>query len=126
MEPKKLAVKHFISEYVTVQFISPPSLAKKPPCPDVFIWREKDFAVEACLSEWIDFSRRGRMAQNMQPQHAQVAGKRGSWGVGRFYFDVQTQGGRFFRLYYDRAPKDAFDRSGRWVLLAELIKDEDG
>jgi len=56
----------------------------------------------------------------MQPQHAEVAEKRGSWGVGRFYFDVQTQDARYFRLYYDRAPKNALNGLGEWVLLAEL------
>ena len=56
----------------------------------------------------------------MQPQHAAIASERGSWGVGKFFFDVQTENDRFFRLYYDRAPKDASDREGIWILLAEL------
>ena len=58
----------------------------------------------------------------MQPQHAQIASSRGSWGVGKFYFDVQTEEGQFFRLYYDRSPKNAFDRKGHWILLAELTE----
>jgi len=65
------------------------------------------------------------MASYMQPQHAQVAGNHGSWGVGKFYFDVQTQDSKFFRLYYDRAPKDAFNRKGEWILLAELSAAEE-
>ncbi len=60
------------------------------------------------------------MAQNMQPQHARRAEKLGSWGVGRFYFEIQTIQNRFFRIYYDRAPEDASDRHGHWFLLAEL------
>ena len=65
------------------------------------------------------------MARNMQPQHAQVAGRHGSWGVGRYYFDVRTHTDRCFRLYYDRAPADTTDRTGTWVLLAELTAFED-
>ncbi len=48
------------------------------------------------------------------------ARRRGSWGVGRFYFRLETEGGRVFDLYYDRAPKDAGDRRGQWVLWREL------
>jgi len=62
------------------------------------------------------------MSKNMQPQHAKVASQRGSWGVGKFYFDVLTQDNQVFRLYYDRAPKNAMDREGEWFLLAELSK----
>jgi hypothetical protein len=72
------------------------------------------------LEEWADFTRRGRMARNMQPQHAAVASHRGSWGVGRYYFRVKVDTGQIFELYYDRAPKDVDDRLGRWVLVAEM------
>jgi hypothetical protein len=56
----------------------------------------------------------------MQPQHAEAASQHGSWGVGRFFFEVKTNTGQYFRIYYDRAPKDALDREGHWVLLAEI------
>jgi len=125
MGSTKFQVKHFFSEPITVQFSSPPKHLKTPPCPDRFTWREETFDVSQCLSEGKNFSRRGRMANNMQPQHAQIASKRGSWGVGRFYFDVQTQNKRYFRFYYDRAPKDALDRTGQWVLMAELARIEE-
>lgn len=121
MAEEKRVYKQFISEEVTVQYTSPPAQLKKPHCPDGFTWREDLFTITACLAEWQDFTRRGRMAKNMQPQHAQIASQRGSWGVGRFYFDVQTHNNRCFRLYYDRAPADAADRAGSWILLAELI-----
>jgi hypothetical protein len=65
------------------------------------------------------------MARNMQPQHAEAASQHGSWGVGRFFFTVETTSGRYFRIYYDRAPKDAFDREGQWILMAELSQQED-
>jgi hypothetical protein len=123
MTVNKLTVKHFIAEPVEVRFTSPPVYSKKPHCPDLFIWRETAYRVTACLTEWQDYSRRGRMARNMQPQHAQVASQRGSWGVGRFYFNVKSENGRYFRLYYDRAPGDVADREGSWVLLAELSID---
>lgn len=115
-------VKRFISEPVSVHFTTPPTFIKRPPCPSSFTWHAEEFQIIKCLSEWKDFSRRGKMAQNMQPQHLQVASEHGSWGVGRFYFEVQTQNGRFFQLYYDRAPANAIKRTGQWVLLAELTE----
>jgi hypothetical protein len=71
------------------------------------------------MAEWQDFSRRGRMARNMRPAHAEVAAGRGSLGVGRFYFRVRTTPGRVFDLYYDRAIKDVDDRLGHWFLYRE-------
>lgn len=65
------------------------------------------------------------MARNMQPDHIETAKTRGSWGVGRFYFDVETHLKRYFRLYYDRSPKNASHREGAWFLLAELKHTED-
>ncbi|MDY6873381.1 MAG: DUF6504 family protein [Chloroflexota bacterium] len=120
MKKQKLQVKHFIAEEISVYFDTSPLHRKSPPCPNAFAWRGQQHRIVRCLSEWKDFNRRGRMARNMQPQHAAVAAKRGSWGVGRFYFEVETDEGSCFRLYYDRAPKDAEDREGHWVLLAEL------
>jgi len=117
-------VKGFISEPIQVQYTSPPAYSKKPHCPERFTWNGVEWQITTCLSEWVDFSRRDRMAINMQPQHARIATQRGSWGVGRFYYDVQTNTGRNFRLYYDRAPADATDRHGHWVLLAELQQAE--
>ena len=120
MRPKKLPQKRFISEPITVSFINEPQFIKKPPCPDGFTWKNEVLSIKSCLAEWKDFSRQDRMAKNMQPQHVEIASKKGSWGVGKFYFDVQVQDGRLFRIYYDRAPKDALDRRGQWMLLAEL------
>jgi hypothetical protein len=34
---------------------------------------------------------------------------------------VRTGEGRVFELYYDRAPKDADDRHGHWVLYVEIL-----
>jgi hypothetical protein len=132
MAQDKRTVKHFISEPITVHFERPPIRIKKPHCPDRFNWRGEEWIITACLSEWVDYARRGRMARNMQPQHAKTASQRGSWGVGRFFFDVRSiqegcraQASFDFRLYYDRSPQDASDRTGQWVLQAELIQDKD-
>jgi hypothetical protein len=120
MKSMELPVKRFIAEPISVNFNNKPLLIKKPPCPDSFTWQNETFPVKACLAEWKDYSRLGRMAKNMQPQHAKPAGQKGSWGVGKFFFDLEVDDGRLFRIYYDRAPKNAHHRKGEWMLLAEL------
>lgn len=110
----------FISEPVEVQFDRPPALEKKPGCPQRFVWRGKTYHVVEELSAWHDYTRRGRMARNMKPAHAATASRRGSWGVGRDYYRVRTEGGRVFDLYYDRAPKGVDDRKGTWFLYREM------
>ncbi|MGA9399000.1 MAG: DUF6504 family protein [Anaerolineaceae bacterium] len=112
----------FIGEKISVRFIQPPSFGKRPPCPDGFCWREREYRIVASLEEWVDFTRRGRQARNMQPQHAVVAEGRGSWGVGRYHFHVKVPEGRLFHIYYDRAPKDVDNRMGEWFLVAELVE----
>lgn len=114
----------FIDEQIEVAFKQPLALEKKPTCPDAFLWRNRRYTVVGMLEEWFDFQRRGRMARNMAPAHAAAASVRGSWGVGRFFFRVRVDTGQIFDLYYDRAPKDAGDRKGRWVLFRERIQAE--
>lgn len=114
----------FIGEPIQVEFDQPPLLEKTPGCPDRFLWRGKAYRVIEKLSEWHDYSRRGRMARNMRPEHAAVASQRGSWGVGRFYFRVRTDSGQVFDLYYDRAPRSADDRKGQWFLFREMSESE--
>lgn len=110
----------FIGEEIQVEFNRPPMLEKKPGCPDRFIWQGEEFEVVEKLTEWHDYRRRGRMARNMRPTHAAIAEQRGSWGVGRDYFQVRTGSGRVFELYYDRAPKDVDRRKGAWFLYREV------
>lgn len=110
---------HFYDEPILPIFKIPPAREKSPPCPDGFIWREKEYAITALLSEWHDYRRRGRMGRNMQPAHAQVAASRGSLGVGRFYFCVQVENGCIFEIYYDRAIASVTDRKGHWFLFGE-------
>ena len=115
---------HFIGEEIEINFNIPPVRQKTPPCPDGFTWQERTYRVTGKISEWHDFSRRGRMARNMRPAHAEVAAIRGSLGVGRFYFRVKVDTGQVFDLYYDRAIKDVDDRLGHWFLYRELKGNE--
>jgi hypothetical protein len=117
MEHKSL---QFIAERVEVQFDEPPSLVKKPGCPDRFVWNGETYQVTEKIGEWQDYGRRDRMAHNMRDEHTAVAESRGSWGVGRFYFRVRTLGGQVFDLYYDRAPKNVDERKGAWFLFREM------
>ena len=110
----------FIGEEIEVKFDKPLTLAKKPGCPDAFIWQNEEYRVVELLSQWSDFTRRGRFARNMQPHNQRKAVRRGSLGVGRFYFRVRTKVGRIFELYYDRAPKSVDDKMGSWSLYREL------
>jgi hypothetical protein len=113
---------HFIGEPVTVHFLRPPALENIPGPPDSFDWRGQRYEVRELLSEWHDYRRRGRMAGNMRPEHAETAARRGSWGVGQDYFRVRTGDGRVFDLYYDRAPQSVDQRKGGWFLDKELTE----
>src|SRR5688572_30751994 len=114
---------HFLDEHIDVIFNEEPIHQKSPHCPNAFVWNEKTYQVIESLSEWADFSRNGKMAQNMRPAHAEIASSRGSLNVGRFYFRVRTRLGgsstaaqtksgseaaaqtQIFDIYYDRAMK---------------------
>jgi hypothetical protein len=116
---------HFFDQPITVRFAVDPARQKTPPCPDGFTWDGREYRVAEKLSEWFDYSRRGKSARNMQPEHAAAASRRGSLGVGRFYFRVRVttdggEGGRVFDLYYDRQVRSADDRLGHWFLYREL------
>ena len=110
----------FYDETITVRFDTPPVREKTPGCPQGFSWRGGDYLVLEKLAEWSDFARRGKMARNMRPSHAEVAAGRGSLGVGRFYFRVRVDTGQVFDIYYDRAPQDADRRAGQWFIYREL------
>jgi hypothetical protein len=111
---------HFICEEIIIHFDREPARQKTPPCPDGFTWQAHTYRVVEKISEWHDFTRRGRMARNMRPAHASVAAERGSLGVGRFYFRVRADSDQVFDLYYDRAIKDVDDRLGHWFLYREV------
>ncbi len=115
----------FIDEEIEVAFETPPLLSKRPGAPQGFSWEGAEHVVVEVLSEWMDYRRKGKASKNMREAHLRSAERRGSWGVGRFYFRVRTNQGRVFDLYYDRAPRTAADRAGRWFLWRELAVDED-
>lgn len=120
-EPRPI---HFLDQPIEVIFRAPPPREKLPPCPDGFIWGDATYRVVETLSEWTDFTRRGRVARNMQPAHAAVASQRGSLNVGRFFFRVRVDSGQLFDLYYDRAMKNVDRRKGQWFVYRELAYGE--
>ncbi len=122
MEHKPL---RFIASQIEVEFDVPPSLEKKPGCPDRFVWKKEMYQVTEKIGEWQETSRRGSMAHNMRAEHAAMAEVRGSWGVGRHYFRVRTLSKQVFDLYYDRAPKNADNRKGAWFLYREMVEIEE-
>ncbi|MEA3408599.1 MAG: DUF6504 family protein [Chloroflexota bacterium] len=117
---KRMPPTRFISEPIEVAFDEAPPLEKKPGCPDHFTWRGSTYHIVEMLREWHDYGRRDRMARNVRPEHAATASRRGSWGVGRDYYRVRTDGGRIFELYYDRAPGRTGSRKGGWFLYQEM------
>jgi len=115
----------FIGEQIQAQFGQPPKLEKIPGCPDGFVWRGKTYQIIELLNEWHDYGRQGRMANNMRPEHAAVASRRGSWGVGRDYFRVRTDTGGIYELYYDRSPSRSKSRKGGWFLFQEMVDSQE-
>jgi hypothetical protein len=111
----------FICEPISVHFDIEPALQKKPGCPTSFTWRDKTYPIVELLGEWKDYHRRGDMLHNMSTEHATSATRRGSWGVGVYYFRIMTQDERIFDIYFDRAPDNVDDRKGKWFLYRELI-----
>ena len=116
------SMKKFIGEEIEVLFDKTPLFSKRPDCPDGFIWREKEFKVAKNLKAWQDFSRRGSQQRNMSPEHAERVSMKGSWGVGRYFFQIETYEGEVFEIYYDRSPEKSDDRSGHWFLLSIDVK----
>ena len=110
----------FIGEAITVEFRVPLAKEKTPTCPDGFTWGEEHFEIEASIQEWVNYSRHGRFENNMRESHLAAAQSKGSYGVGRFSFQVKTTCGRVFEIYYDRAPTKA-SKLGTWMLFKELI-----
>lgn len=110
----------FVGEEIKAQFDKAPMLSKKPGPPSSFLWGQESFRVTETISQWFDYDRKGRMAKNMKDENLRQAKRRGSWGVGRYFFRVRTDSDRVFDLYYDRAPKDAGDREGHWFLWREM------
>ena len=84
------------------------------------MWEKQTYFIIEKLSEWTDFTRRGRAARNMRPSHAEAATDRGSLNVGRFFFRVRVNTGQVFDLTYDRAMKNVDERKGQWLVYREM------
>ncbi|MBC8330773.1 MAG: hypothetical protein H8E28_02210 [Anaerolineae bacterium] len=110
----------FISETIQVEFRRPPTVEKTPHCPDRFIFGDETYQVTELIRQWQDFERRGAMGHNMRPSSMKKAIRRGSYGVGRFYFLVRTEDERYFELYFDRAVQSVDQRKGQWILFREV------
>ena len=110
----------FIGEEIQVHFKSIRFPLKKPDAPDRFSWGDREITIVRVISVWREYDRKGRLARNMRPHNLRKAVKRGSWGVGRYYFRVEDTQGCIFDLYYDRAPDDSSDRLGHWFLWREM------
>lgn len=113
---------HFYDDPIEVLFDRLPAREKSPDCPNGFIWSGQSYRILETLSEWSDFTRRGKYARNMRPAHATVASTRGSLNVGRFFFRVKVDTGQIFDIYYDRAMKSVDDRKGQWFVFRELVE----
>lgn len=111
-----------IDEPIEVEFLKEPTYEKCPDCPVCFIWREQRYKITRMISEQQDFRRRGKYANNMAPAHLSLAQRMGSWGVGRYSFTVEVEGGRIFEIYYDRSPRNASDRKGNWFIKGERVR----
>ena len=123
MSGPELRPVHFLDEPIQVTFSEPPARQKVPHCPDGFTWGDRTYWVLENLSEWKDFSRRGRNQRNMSTEHALAAAERGSLNVGRFFFRVRVDSGQVFDIYYDRAIKNVDDRKGGWFIYRELSRE---
>lgn len=117
-----MSKKKFICEKIQIFFSNPPLYTKKPDCPDGFIWLGKKYLIVNLLSAWEDYSRRGAQEENTSSENVFRSKIKGSWGVGRYYFQVEVFGGRKFEIYYDRTPEKIDDRAGHWFLLNEIIE----
>ena len=80
----------------------------------------KEFHIAELLSNGRIFRVKGKYSRNMKDAHLERAARKGSLGVGRFYFRVRTDELRIFDIYYDRTIKNSIETSGFWVLFQEL------
>ena len=74
-------------------------LSPKATLPQSSYLGEDSWAIVSLLAEWRDYERRGRMAQNMRPEHAMRAAKRGSWGCGTLFLPYTGSKRPFLRQF---------------------------
>ncbi len=112
----------FYSEPITVKFAVQPLLEKKPGLPAEFMWRGKSYTIIRLLKEWHDYRKRGKSQKFYAEKRGNApqirSRKRGSWGVGRDYYQVLTDSGEIFDIYFDRRPTRT--QKGEWVLSRKV------
>jgi hypothetical protein len=113
----------FYAEEIEVRFDREPVLEKRPGMPAAFSWRGREYLIVELLREWHDYRQRGKSAAFYEKERgsyrAKSAQRKGSWGVGRDFYQVRTDSGEIFEIYYDRAPKGR-QRIGQWVLFRRM------
>lgn len=121
--PTREERSRFIGEPIRVGFEKEPLFLKNPSCPSRFEWRGHTFQILEVVAEWRESRRRGRAQEEKEASPLpDVPTQRGSWGVGKTFFQVNTDAGREFVLYYDRAPRNVDDRRGTWLLREEVLR----
>lgn len=112
----------FHSEPITVKFEGEPLLEKKTGAPDAFVWRGTLYSIVSVENEWHDYDIRGKMEKLYHQKRGNSpemrSRKGGSWGVGKDYYEVKTDSGEIFVIYYDRQPKKS--KKGEWILLKRV------
>ena len=124
-----MAPTRFIGAPIDVHHDRQLSLEKKPGVPNSFTWEGRIYRVAELLREWHDYRMRGKTASFYLKEQgsfrAKKADRRGSWGVGRDYYRVQTESGEVFDIYYDRAPRDRGGRKGTWFLFQQILEGQE-
>jgi len=108
----------FIGEEIEPVFAETPDLEKRTGVPTGFKWRGREYAIKRVVKEWHEYGP-ARPGTSRSP-HAQLGMDRGTRGSGRDFYRVILEDGRLVDLYYDRRPKNAKDRKGRWVFFREI------
>ena len=113
----------FYAEEIDVRFDQEPALEKRPGLPAAFCWRGTEYVIVDLLKEWHDYRQRGKSAAFYEKERgsyrAKSAQRKGTWGVGRDFYQVRTDSGEIFEIYYDRAPTGR-QRIGQWVLYRRM------
>jgi hypothetical protein len=74
----RLTPKHFIGELIEAIFDQPPTLEKKPPCPNGFVWQAQTYRIVAELESWHDYDRKGawqRTCARLMPRRPLAAAR---------------------------------------------------
>jgi len=117
----------FYVDEIEVRFDREPVVQKRPGLPAAFTWRGREYVIVGLIQEWHDYRKRGKSKTLYEKERGahwvKSAQRRGSWGVGRDFYRVRTEGGEIFDIYYDRAPQGG-EKIGQWILARRLKPEE--